>query len=44
MESRIATIIWNPALDQRYNERIDMKTSSPMYCIPIIDYTKPSHK
>ena len=41
MQSSKAIIVWNPALDSRYNERIDMKTTNPFYCFPIIDYTKP---
>ena len=44
MQSRVATIIWNPSNDEKYNEKIDMKTLSPLYCFPIIDYTKDEEK
>ena len=40
MQSKLASIIINPSLDERYNEIIDMKTQSPMYCFPIIDIGK----
>lgn len=37
MQTKIATMIINPDLDERYNEIIDLKTSSPFYCFPILD-------
>lgn len=37
MERKMATIVWNPKSDDRYNERIDLKSDNPMYCFPIID-------
>jgi len=37
MDGRIPKLFLQPQADESYNERVDLRTSHPIYCFPIID-------
>ena len=40
MKQMVPIIVWNPKNDERYNEKIDMKSDNPMYCFPIYEWNE----